>query len=1159
MKKEIFVFILVFLLARIYGVDIQKVNVTYTAGGVSKSLDVLANTTKSISRDKGTPINIRIYKSTTAPATSTFTLACYPTGGGFERTTSNASELFTNVGDALTNDIWCMVNVVSGLIRIQPVDLPTGYPDLSPINREVDGSVSSSYKEFFVGQTVDVDCGIYNNGQGDAGTHRTGFYIGTSSSDYTNRFDYNTTGSTPIKPGLVESESTTYTFSATDIGTRYFNFWADYQDVIEEGTAEGNNKQSWGPFTVKEVPLGLDFTQPATNLSITQGQTVTLTWAGSGTGATSVSLRRDNDNIWENGSGELWIAIGQPVSGSYVWDTKDVPAGTYYVAGAVFNTTTYEYDYASGKIVISPNTSDLTLSIKNIDGNGSPLPGNEGRVKLFNSIGAQIGDELPTNDLGQVTFADVPDGTEYYYEVYHDPINPTTPFGLEYWGKRTGLTISSGSVSEAFTRSQPYGGEVHIFNGVTEVTGQTVTPGTLLTVEYTMFNPIITSQSGKSRVLIDQSKSDQIDFPFQGDLVPISGNGTKQSFTFTPTNPGSYYVAGGVDISPNNTPKITDGGKWSDQPFFTISSTTTLQITKVIANRIDQVGGNHVTISKNAFIAGNLDRFATHLDADQTKSCLKYIREKLWVQVTIYNPTQSQKIGTIYTGIMFPNSNSIDLSEKIGWAFILNPQETKLLNIPVSPPLGNPLSPYENIIDGEYKVYFRVENDWPASPQLVVDVNSNLINPPQNSSIGKVLRMDYSVYENPPPTIDIYNGFAGLANIFSIVFLGDELIPVIEQGEDLFENERIAFATAAKTEIDLIQTEFNLTRLQTKWKDQTVYPDGDRPPTIILFDRATSIIDIKTSPDASYAVINNPELASSIKTYSDEQGFKHTMAAWFDYGVDKQLRSNSWYEKEISISHTSKIEVTYGVQLEMGPFKGKPYVEENGAIIDYNKWQLSPNDVYWVTISADMAQLVSAGTGIQNITSNLTINQPGIVKVQVIAPSDGNYYLKVFNDNLKNPEWNWSKTESSLISLTSGSSHNFEFTVTPNTYSEGFQFWLYKQSWIPGIFFVSEKILETLYASGIPTNIESIISDNVIIYPNPNKGILNIDIKSNSSEDLNIEIYNSVGIKVYEKKDIKESQKRITQINLKSLSNGKYVVHVYGTKINEKHSLIMQK
>jgi len=255
MKKSILTLIIGFLIGNLFGQSIQKVTVTYTANGVTTSEDVSAGNSKTIKRDKGTAINIRIYKSSTAPSSCYFMVACINSGLIYERTSTNTSELFSNVGDAITNQIWCTVETNEGRIEILPTDLPTSYPDLSPINRTVDGNGVSTGVIFYVNQSVEIDCDIWNNGSANAGPNRTGFYIGTSPSDFSNRFDYNTTGSSPIQPGYAEHEISDYTFTSSDIGTRYINFWADYQNVIAEGTGEGNNKQSWGPFTVKEPPL----------------------------------------------------------------------------------------------------------------------------------------------------------------------------------------------------------------------------------------------------------------------------------------------------------------------------------------------------------------------------------------------------------------------------------------------------------------------------------------------------------------------------------------------------------------------------------------------------------------------------------------------------------------------------------------------------------------------------------------------------------------------------------------------------------------------------------------------------------------------------------------------------------------------------------------
>jgi hypothetical protein len=367
MKTLLLAISMIFLFGNIYAIDILKVTVTYTAYGVTKSEDALASAIKTINRDKGTPIDIRIYKTSTAPSPSDFSYACFPTGGGNIQSSISSSVFFPNVGDALTNEIWCMVNTNEGLIKIRPVDLPTSYPDLSPVNREVDGSTSSSYKEFIVGQTVDVECDIWNNGQGDAGTHRTGFYIGTTNSDYSNRFDYNTTGSTPIKPTYAEHESSSYTFAATDIGTRYINIWADYRDVIEEGTAEGNNKQSWGPFTVKDViqnSLISGIIQAGTDPFSKIGGLIVL--ATNTADATKIFSSTPSANI----TGAYVISEVQP--GTYILSIKEATSNEYTISGPGSSAFTVTGSNVTGKDLTLTSNAVPTVRLENLPTTFSP-------------------------------------------------------------------------------------------------------------------------------------------------------------------------------------------------------------------------------------------------------------------------------------------------------------------------------------------------------------------------------------------------------------------------------------------------------------------------------------------------------------------------------------------------------------------------------------------------------------------------------------------------------------------------------------------------------------------------------------------------------------------------------------------------------------------
>jgi len=102
---------------------------------------------------------------------------------------------------------------------------------------------------------------------------------------------------------------------------------------------------------------------------------------------------------------------------------------------------------------------------------------------------------------------------------------------------------------------------------------------------------------------------------------------------------------------------------------------------------------------------------------------------------------------------------------------------------------------------------------------------------------------------------------------------------------------------------------------------------------------------------------------------------------------------------------------------------------------------------------------------IQSIAGqNLEVTKPGAVSVTVSVPMAGEYYVKVFNDNLLPPDWNWNNTSTTIVPLSGGETYNFTFQVTPTTVEETFQFWLYKKTWVPGVFFVIDRVTFTLNA-----------------------------------------------------------------------------------------------
>ena len=136
--------------------------------------------------------------------------------------------------------------------------------------------------------------------------------------------------------------------------------------------------------------LTIELAQPASNVTVTAGATVSISWTGSGPEGSSVSLSRDSDAMWNNG-GRTTIAFGQPVSGGFSWNTAGVPAGTYYIAGMITDGPGSAYDYAAGTVTItSPST----------DGTRVYIDPAEQTVNLGDSVSVSVNIENVTNLAG---------------------------------------------------------------------------------------------------------------------------------------------------------------------------------------------------------------------------------------------------------------------------------------------------------------------------------------------------------------------------------------------------------------------------------------------------------------------------------------------------------------------------------------------------------------------------------------------------------------------------------------------------------------------------------------------------------------------------------------------------------------------------------------
>ncbi len=159
----------------------------------------------------------------------------------------------------------------------------------------------------------------------------------------------NTSNDPGTGDNIENAGSGTGTFSATltelESNTEYY---VRTFATNAEGTAYGNTIA----FRTNSIELAINFTEPSSNITVTQGEKVTISWTGSGEKAEMVELQIDNDTIWGNNDNEIQIAIFQPNTGIYSLNTSEISTGTYYIGGKITDSTNYLYNYAPGRVTI---------------------------------------------------------------------------------------------------------------------------------------------------------------------------------------------------------------------------------------------------------------------------------------------------------------------------------------------------------------------------------------------------------------------------------------------------------------------------------------------------------------------------------------------------------------------------------------------------------------------------------------------------------------------------------------------------------------------------------------------------------------------------------------------------------------------------------------
>ena len=221
----------------------------------------------------------------------------YSNGGTWIETNSSGNNIDCH------SRVWYEIQVTASgepdLIASQPL------PDNSP--------------PFQVGEQIDWSVTLENTGNAVADSNYVAYYLGTSSTDFSNQI--NTDSVSSLVSGESAVEHDTYTFIAEDIGPRYLNVRADYTNTVNEGN-ENNNTASYGPFTVQSglyEAKWLSQTQAGTPdefFDVTLGQTIDL----------QVQFQNMQSTEWKNTPG-----FGQVVLSTYKTATRQsAPTWTGY-------------------------------------------------------------------------------------------------------------------------------------------------------------------------------------------------------------------------------------------------------------------------------------------------------------------------------------------------------------------------------------------------------------------------------------------------------------------------------------------------------------------------------------------------------------------------------------------------------------------------------------------------------------------------------------------------------------------------------------------------------------------------------------------------------------------------------------------------------------
>ncbi len=289
--------------------------------------------------------------------------------------------------------------------------------------------------------------------------------------------------------------------------------------------------------------LSISMSSPSANVTVIQGNSVTLSWSGSPSTA-SVSLRRDNDNIWDNGTGESNIIVAQSASGSYPWNTAGVPIGKYYIGAYISDGSSQKYAYAPGTvtiglpkpIVVTNTASNLTTRSARLNGTVNPNGASAtyhfeyGKTTSYGSVTPDVNAGSGTSVLSVMENIDYLEaGVTYHYRIVATNTGGAS-YGADQSFTTTALSISMSSPSANVT----------VIQGNSVTLSWSGSPSTASVSLRRDNDNIWDNGTGESNIIVAQSASGS--YPWNTAGVPIGkyyigayiSDGSSQKYAYAP-------------------------------------------------------------------------------------------------------------------------------------------------------------------------------------------------------------------------------------------------------------------------------------------------------------------------------------------------------------------------------------------------------------------------------------------------------------------------------------------------------------------------------------------------------------------------------------------------------------------------------------------------